>query len=264
MSQNGLHLESVADILASTRRAKIACALILVLLVLLLIGLSLLILIQLGHTAGHFVFIALIALPLLSLATGVAAALLKPEPRVAFDPTGHRELEDVAQILTQFPGPVTIRGSKPQLVAVSILVVPMLTLGILGFLGSMRAGSAVGFLCSSVLLLFSALIVFVYARALQLGLPSITLDSEGFSMRKALAAISQRRGVVSKRWSEASGFRSYFDAVQFSDQSPPTSLSGGLTHVRGMLPNTVLGAKPLARLMNMWRERSLSPQKETG
>ena len=46
MSQNGSQLESVADILASTRRSKLACALILVLLLLVLGGLSLLILTQ--------------------------------------------------------------------------------------------------------------------------------------------------------------------------------------------------------------------------
>lgn len=260
MSQNALKLESVADILASTRRSKLACALILVLLLLVLSGLSLLILTQVGHTAKHFLFIALIAFPLLTVATAAAAALMKGEPRVALDAIGHPELEDVAQILARFPGPVTIRGSKPTLVSVSILVIPMLALGILGFLGSLRAGSAVGFLCSGALLLFSGLIVFIVARALLLGLPSITIDLEGFSIQKVLAAINQTRGVVRKRWSDASGFQSYFDAVRFSDQSPPTSLLGKLTHVRGMLPNTVLGAKPLARLMNAWRERSLSPQ----
>lgn len=258
MSQNGPQLESVADILASTRRSKLACALILVLLLLVLGGLSLLIFTQVGHTARHFLFIALIAFPLLTLATAAAAALMKAELRVAFDPTGHLELEDVAQILARFPGPVTIRGSKPQMLAVSILIVPMLTLGILGLLGSIRAGSAVGFLCSSALLLFSGLIVFVFTRALRLGLPSITLDLEGFSIQKALATINQTRGVVRKRWSEASGFQSYFDAVKFSDKSQPASLLGRFAHVRGMLPNTVLGAKPLARLMNVWRERAVA------
>jgi hypothetical protein len=66
------------------------------------------------------------------------------------------------------------------------------------------------------------------------------------------------RGVVRKRWSEASGFQSYFDAVKFSDKSQPASLLGRFAHVRGMLPNTVLGAKPLARLMNVWRERAVA------
>src|SRR6478736_5866812 len=103
MSQNGPQLESVADILASTRRSKLACALILVLLLLVLGGLSLLIFTHVGHIARHFLFIALIAFPLLTLATAAAAALMKAEPRVAFDPTGHLELEDVAQILARFP-----------------------------------------------------------------------------------------------------------------------------------------------------------------
>jgi hypothetical protein len=221
MSQDIRQSGNPTDILASMRRSKLACMLISVVLLLVAGGICLLILTRVGHSFFHFIFIGLVAVPLLAMAVAAGAASAKALPRITLDAQGNPELDNVAKALAQFPGPVTIRGSKPQLVAVSILVIPMLAVGILGFLGSIRVGSAVGFLCSGILLLFSGLIVFMFTRALQLGLPSITLDLEGFSIQKVLAVINQTRGVVRKRWSERPVFNLTLTRFDFPTSRRP-------------------------------------------
>lgn len=105
-------------------------------------------------------------------------------------------------------------------------------------------------------------IAFLSIKAAAKGLPELTLDAEGFSVRYPW-------GTTRKLWREASRFKSkailqaiFIDRVVFHDASRPTGFWGRLWRAVNFndtgLPNIYLWARPLARLMNAWREQALA------
>jgi hypothetical protein len=207
----------------------------------------------------------LFSFPFLVLAAAAGEVLSKPIQLATLDAHGHVEFESVAKILAQFPGPAIVHG--PKSTGVLLCVVPVLPFawGIAGVWASAVAvergsygGAVLIFLVGGVILLFSLWSVLFAVRIKRKRLPCLTLDLDGFCFQKPLNAIRPTWGIDRLRWSDASGFKPGFDTVAFSDMRPPGRLWEPFVRVRGVLPGLDLGGKPLARLMNQWRERALA------
>jgi hypothetical protein len=216
---------------------------------------------QVGHQKLDVLFLGLVLFPLLCLAT-IAGLELTP-PRIFVDSQGFPRPQNVTDILTQFPTPVKIRAPALLVIVPLIFVVPILALGLWGLWRSILTGDVVMFGRSVLLAVVCGPIAFLLIKAAAKGLPELKLDAEGFS-------VGYPWGTTRKLWCEASQFKPepilpaiFVDRVVFHDASRPTGFRGRLwrsvTFNDTGLPNVYLWAKPLARLMNAWRERALAP-----
>jgi hypothetical protein len=164
-----------------------------------------------------------------------------------------------ANILTLYPGPVTLYPSGLKWVCIFLFYVLSVGCSALLLWPSLHqlAGQALLHL-AGVVAVPVVLLVLIVAITYGRGRPRLTLDAEGIELLHPLW------GCRRLHWSEITRFRSYLGLAFRVDVSPPKGSWDRFRRTYLCADHRIwtdtfgLDAKDFARLMNAWRERAMT------
>lgn len=254
MSLSDAQLQRVSEVLAqfpdpaARRRSKTQLILIWIICLLVPVVGLLATLLLVHRTPWNVAFAGLAWLPFMLVALLVAA-----------QQSSRSGLEDVMEILAQFPGPVAVRRAKPLqmagfVIAAIVVIVAGAVYDVAIYIWLIRhVGRAAALLaCGLIIIVLAFALPFLF-RFFRTRPPSLTLDEQGFALRQP------RGGETLRRWDQVSEFRTFLDSVRFSDASQPDFWDVWRAgRGRGQLPSTFLRPKLLSRLMVTWQELALT------